>query len=85
MPNQVTVVLVFYRDKWCPYCNLQLRTYQQALSKINDLGAGLISISPQTPDYSLTQKEKEELSYELLSDTKGEVAEKYNVLFDVPR
>ena len=25
------VVLKFYRGGWCPYCNLELRAYQEAL------------------------------------------------------
>lgn len=63
---------------------MQLQAYQEALPEINDLGAKLIAISPQTPDHSLTQQEKENLSFKLLSDTKGEVAKKYNILFEVP-
>src|SRR5258708_6088244 len=27
--QQGPVVLTFYRGSWCPYCNLQLRAYQQ--------------------------------------------------------
>jgi hypothetical protein len=27
-------VVTFYRGGWCPYCNLQLRAYQQALGEI---------------------------------------------------
>ena len=29
------VVLVFYRGNWCPYCNVQLRAYNQALDQCN--------------------------------------------------
>jgi thiol-disulfide isomerase/thioredoxin len=42
-------VVTFYRGGWCPYCNLQLRAYQQALGEITALGAKLIAISPQLP------------------------------------
>jgi len=63
---------------------LQLQAYQEALPEVHDLGAELIAISPQTPDHSLSQQEKENLSFKLLSDTKGEIAEKYNILFEVP-
>ena len=63
---------------------MQLQAYQEALPEVHDLGAELIAISPQTPDHSLSQQEKENLSFKLLSDTKGEIAEKYNILFEVP-
>src|SRR3954466_7205883 len=39
------VVLVFYRGAWCPYCNLQLRTFQAALVDIHVADATLVAIS----------------------------------------
>ena len=41
--------LVFYRGGWCPFCDLQLRAYQESLGAITTMGATLIAISPQTP------------------------------------
>lgn len=35
------VVLTFYRGSWCPFCNIQLRAYQQVLSDIEKLGLDL--------------------------------------------
>jgi peroxiredoxin len=78
------VVLTFYRGSWCPYCSRQLRSFQEALPDIQDIGAQFIAVSPQTPDHSLTQKEKQELDFQVLSDAKGLVSAKYNILFDVP-
>ncbi|WP_299215407.1 peroxiredoxin-like family protein [uncultured Dokdonia sp.] len=75
------VILTFYRGSWCPYCNLQLAHYQSALSEIHSLGAQLIAISPQTPDESLNIKEKNELSFEVLSDNGNIVAQKYTTVF----
>ena len=63
---------------------MQLQAYQKAIPEIHDLGANLIAISPQSPSHSLSQQEKEELSFKLLSDTQGEVAAQYEVLFTVP-
>ena len=81
------VVLTFYRGTWCPYCNLQLAHYQKSLDKIHALGAELVAISPQTPDESLTIKEKNELKFEVLSDNGNIVARKYTTVFkngDIP-
>jgi peroxiredoxin len=75
------VVLVFYRGSWCPYCNLQLSTYQQVLPEIKSLGGRLIAISPQTPDESLNIKEKNELEFEVLSDSGNTVARRYTTIF----
>lgn len=78
------VVLTFYRGSWCPFCNIQLRAYQQLLSEIQNHGGQLIAVSPQSPDNSLSQKEKEELTFQVLSDPNGRVAESYNILFELP-
>ncbi|WP_134058758.1 redoxin domain-containing protein [Halanaerobium congolense] len=43
-----------------------------------------MAVSPQTPTNTLSQKEKEELDFELLSDQRGETAADYEVLFEVP-
>src|ERR1700753_2444362 len=62
-------VVVFYRGAWCPYCNITLRTYQAELSAaLRERGVGLIAVSPQKPDGSLTMKEKHALAFAVLSD-----------------
>lgn len=84
---QGSVVLSFYRGTWCPYCNLVLNGYQRILDKIKAKGANLVAISPQTPDHSLSIKEKNELQFEVLSDTGNQVAKQYTAVFknaDVP-
>jgi thiol-disulfide isomerase/thioredoxin len=41
------VVLSFYRGEWCPFCNLELRAYQQALPEMKALGAAFVAVSPE--------------------------------------
>ncbi|WP_139994034.1 peroxiredoxin-like family protein [Paenibacillus paridis] len=78
------VVLTFYRGGWCPFCNSQLKAYQKLLPDIQALGGQLIAISPQSPDNTLSQQEKEELTFQVLSDAHGLVAAFYNILYEVP-
>ena len=78
------VILTFYRGAWCPYCNLELRAYQEIINDIKAAGAQLIAVSPQTPDASLTLKEKHDLEYSVLSDPNGETADSYNLVFKLP-
>ncbi len=82
--QQGAVVLSFYRGGWCPYCNLELRALQQALPEIKALGANLITVSPQTPDNSLSTAEKNELTFEVLSDIGNKVAREYGLVFTLP-
>ncbi len=78
------LVIAFYRGGWCPYCNLELRGLQHYLPQIQELGASLIAISPETPDNSLSTKEKNELSFEVLSDVENKVAKQFNLVFTLP-
>lgn len=79
--KKTRVVLAFYRGSWCPYCNLQLAHYQNSLNEFQALNAELLAISPQTPDESLSLKEKNELGFEVLSDNGNIVARKYTTVF----
>jgi len=73
------VVLCFYRGGWCPYCNLELRAYQQKLGQIRQLGASLVAISPGLPDRTLTTAEANQLGYPVLSDVGNTVARQYRL------
>ena len=77
------VVLIFYRGAWCPYCNLQLRTFQAQLDRFAELGAALVAISPQTPDNSLSMVEKNQLGFLVLSDVGAKVIDRYGLRYDV--
>ncbi|TFE04180.1 peroxiredoxin-like family protein [Jeotgalibacillus salarius] len=81
---QGPVILTFYRGGWCPYCNLELKAYQNKLSDIKGAGAELVAISPETPDASLNTKEKNSLEYKVLSDVENKVADQFNLVFSMP-
>jgi len=77
------VVLNFYRGGWCPYCNLELNAYNKHLGDIENLGASLVAISPQTPDNSLSTAEKNDLKFEVLSDVGNQTANQFGLVFKV--
>jgi len=77
------VVISFYRGGWCPYCNLEFRALQEVQGEIESLGASLVAISPQLPDQSLTTVEKNELSFEVLSDVGSKVSDAYGLTFSL--
>jgi len=78
------VILTWYRGSWCPYCNIQLHSYQESLGVIAEARAQLVAISPELPDSALTWKEKEELEFAVLSDLGNEVARAYGVVYRIP-
>lgn len=77
------VVVTFYRGGWCPYCNLELRAYQQVLQEITASGATLVAITPELPDASMTTVEKNELGFEVLTDTNSDYAREIGIVFTV--
>jgi peroxiredoxin len=77
-------VVTFYRGGWCPYCNLQLRAYQAALPDMTARGARLVAISPQLPDGSLSTAEKNDLTFDVLSDVGNKVARRFGLVYALP-
>jgi len=77
------VVLVFYRGNWCPYCNLQLRAYDQALAQFQAHGATLVAVSPQTPDLTRLTAEEKGLHFPVLSDAGNAVARQYGLAYQI--
>ena len=78
------IVLSFYRGGWCPYCNFELGALQKLLPEFEAAGAKLIAITPETPDHSLSTKEKNELSFDILSDDGNKVAKQFGLVFELP-
>jgi peroxiredoxin len=78
------LVVLFYRGGWCPYCNLELRAWQQRLPELQHLGARLVAISPQRPDHSLSTAEKNELAFPVLSDSTLDASDGFGITFTLP-
>ena len=76
------VIVSFYRGGWCPYCNLELRAFQQILPQIRAAGAALVAISPEKPDDTLSTAEKNALSFEVLSDVGQKVGRAFGLVYD---
>ena len=62
------LVLLFYRGRWCPFCDLTLRAYEKAAGDIASAGAALAAVSPQTLVETAATGAERNLSYPLFSD-----------------
>lgn len=78
------VLINFYRGGWCPYCNLELKAYQDELETVRSLGAELVAISPETPDRAEATAVKNEISYPVLTDLQNGLAEALGIVFTLP-
>lgn len=74
-------VLVFYRGVWCPFCNIALNAYQaDLLPALLARGVGLVAVSPQKPDGSLSIQEKHSLTFGVVSDPHNTLATAAGIL-----
>lgn len=78
------VILTWYRGGWCPYCNIQLNAYNDALDDFEKAGGQLVAISPEIPDSSLSTSERSQLRFEVVSDLGNLVAKSYGVAYTLP-
>lgn len=78
------LIISFYRGGWCPYCNLELKALQDNLEKFREQGANLVAITSETPDNSLETSEKNNLTFEVLTDKNSELSKAINIAFDLP-
>lgn len=78
------VVLSFYRGQWCPYCNVELRAFQQRYDEFRALGAEVLFVGPETQDNAARMIEKAETLIPVLYDIDGSVMDAYGLTFEVP-
>lgn len=77
------VVLVFYRGAWCPFCNMHLHVLKQSLPEFEKFNAQLIAITPQQPDKSAKQIEKDGYPFHVLTDADSAVMKDYRLYFEL--
>lgn len=82
--NTDFLVVSFYRGGWCPFCNFELKALQDILPQLEALNTGLVAISPETPDHSLSTTEKNALSFTVLSDLDNTYAKSLGLVFQMP-
>lgn len=75
------LVIVFYRGRWCAYCNTQLAALQEIHAQIAAAGASLVAISPQTQKHSYMTRDMHKLRFPVLSDPGNQVARKFGLVW----
>lgn len=78
-----TVVLVFYRGQWCPFCNKELKALEDSLQFIRSKGGIVIAISPEKPEYITKTIEKTNATYSVLYDEGLRIMKSYDVAFQL--
>jgi serine/threonine protein kinase len=78
------LILHFYRGVWWPFCTAELEALDQISPDLAALGASLVVVSPQLPEYSRGLRKDKCLTFDLLSDPGNQVADAFGVRFALP-
>jgi peroxiredoxin len=78
------LVLCFIRGRWCPFCVGQMEAMNLILPLIEQAGATLVAISPQTVKQSFFMRDQHKLRFPLLSDAGNTVARQFGLTYRVP-
>ena len=79
-----TLVLCFIRGRWCPFCVGQMEAMNLVLPQIEQAGATLVAVSPQTVKQAFFMHDQHKLGFPLLSDADNQVARKFGLTYRVP-
>jgi len=77
------LVLSFIRGRWCPFCVAQMEAMNLILPEIEQAGATIAAISPQTVQQSFFMHDQHKLRFPLLSDAKNKVAKQFGLAYRV--
>ncbi len=78
------LVICFIRGRWCPFCVGQMEAMNVIASAIEESGATLVAISPQTVQQSSFMHDQHKLHFPLLSDAENAVARQFGLVYKVP-
>jgi peroxiredoxin len=78
------LVLCFIRGRWCPFCVGQMEAMNLVLPRLEQAGASLVAISPQTVKQSYFMHDQHRLRFPLLCDAGNRVARAFGLTYRVP-
>jgi peroxiredoxin len=79
------LVLCFIRGRWCPFCVGQMEAMNLIVRQIEQAGATLVAISPQTVKQSFFMHDQHKLRFPLLSDAGNKIARQLGLTYRVPQ
>jgi peroxiredoxin len=78
------LVLCFIRGRWCPFCVGQMEAMNLILPEIDQAGATLAAVSPQTVKQSFFMRDQHKLRFPLFSDAGNIVARQFGLTYRIP-
>lgn len=78
-----SVVLIFYRGEWCPFCNQQLQALQDSMGLITAKGANIIAVSPEKAENITKTIKKTKATFNVVTDENAKILKAYKVAFEL--
>ncbi|MBT2623646.1 peroxiredoxin-like family protein [Chryseobacterium sp. ISL-6] len=80
-----SLVVSFYRGSWCPYCVEEVKALDLFYPEIQENGADLVVLSPQS--FTRTEKQANELhlKYNLLVDNDNKTGKAFGLVYEFPQ
>ena len=78
------LVICFFRGRWCPSCVGQLEAMDRVLPQIQEAGATLVAVSPQTVHQSYLMADQHKFRFPSLSDPGNQAARAFGLVYRVP-
>ena len=78
-----TVVLVFYRGEWCPFCNKELKAIEDSLMFITEKKSIVLAVTPEKPENISKTIGKTKATYSILHDEGLEIMKDYGVSYAI--
>ncbi len=79
--KEQSLLLVFYRGAWCPYCNKHLSELNEIAGDIEKAGVKLIAVSPEKPEKLKEMAAKTEALFEFAWDKDYRLAKAFDLAF----
>ncbi len=79
----VPMVVMFYRGKWCPLCSKYLSEFNDSLKYIQDEGAIVLTVTPETADNAREMRDITKMSMNIIPDSANVLMNAFDVAFDV--
>jgi peroxiredoxin len=73
-------VVSFNRGHWCPYCLTELKALKMALAEIKAAGGQVVSIMPETKEFTAQVAEETDHAFPILSDENNGYALSLNLV-----
>lgn len=79
------VVLSFNRGNWCPFCNLEFKALNDAVTDIEGSNATLLVVTPQKPEKTRIAASENGYRFRTLYDSGNRVATRFGLTFEMPQ